>query len=251
MVSDGYVENIWGGVMKTTSYGWIFSAVALLLVSGAAFAQAPQSSPAAMRGLRLRGGMPFSQLGATPAHASEAGGQPPEVPALSLTWGIYTFPGSVGSYVAGVNKAGHIVGDYGPGLYPPYNGPMHGFLLKSNKFTSFDYPGAVATEPQGINDSGEIVGGWLDTSGYGHSFQLKSGIFTTIDLPEATPLSPPGSTRQETSSVLGAQTISITPVTVTYIPRASLRPLITRALFALTLLASTTQAISRDTTCSL
>jgi len=151
--------------------------VTMLLLCGAAFAQLPQSSPIGMTDTPLRRAMHLSRPGATYAYDAEAETQP-EAPALSLTWGIYTYPGSVGGWVAGVNKAGHIVGGYGPNA-----GPVHGFLLKSNKFTSFDYPGAASTVPGGINDASEIVGSWFDSSGYEHSFQLKGGTFTTIDPP--------------------------------------------------------------------
>jgi hypothetical protein len=75
-------------------------AMALLLTCGAAFGQLPPSSPGSMGNMRLRGGMPFPQPGVATAHTPGAGAQQPEVPALSLTWGIYTFPGSVGTFTA-------------------------------------------------------------------------------------------------------------------------------------------------------
>lgn len=57
-----------------------------------AFAQRPQASPVSMRGMRLRGALPFSQLAAASAYGSQKGAQP-EGPALTLTWESTRFPG--------------------------------------------------------------------------------------------------------------------------------------------------------------
>lgn len=140
-----------------------------------------------MRGMRLRGGMPFSQPAATPARIPEAGTQSPEAFALTLTWGIYTFPGSVGSLTAGVTKSRHVVGGYGPNIDVeiPTN---HGFLLKGTKFTTLDYSGAVYTQANGVNDAGVIVGAYgtsLDSADE-HGFKLVGTTYTSIDYPAAT-----------------------------------------------------------------
>jgi len=99
--------------MKSTRHGWKVSIVGLLLMCGAAFAQDP-SAAGGMRGMRLGGGLPFSQQGVPLRNAPKPEAQSAETPALSLTWSIYTFPGTVATYTGSVNKSGHMVGGYGP-----------------------------------------------------------------------------------------------------------------------------------------
>ena len=170
--------------MKSTRNTWVVVTIALLLTCGAAYAQV---QPVTARGMHSRESLPSRQLTPLPAQTADRGMQPVEAPALSLTWGIYTFPGAVGSFTAGVNKAGHAVGGYGP--YVNANTPSnHGFLLKGTKFTTLDYPGAVYTQPDAINDAGVIVGGYgtslhsVDT----HGFKLAGTTYTSIDYPGAT-----------------------------------------------------------------
>ena len=170
--------------MKSKRKAWSLALIPLLLASGVAYAQV---QPITARGMHSRDLLPSRPLRALPAQNSNGGAQPGEAPALSLTWGIYTFPGTVGSFTAGVNKAGHAVGGYGP--YVNANTPSnHGFLLKGTKFTTIDYPGAVFTQPNAINDAGVIVGGW-GTSLYSkdtHGFKLVGTTLTSIDYPGAT-----------------------------------------------------------------
>jgi uncharacterized membrane protein len=171
--------------MKSKRNARAVAAIALLLTWGAAFAQMPPSSPRNMGNIRLRGGMPFHQPGVATAHTLGAGAQQPDVPALSLTWGIYTFPGSVGTFTADVNKVGHAVGGYGPNVNAnlPSN---HGFLLKGTKFTTIDYPGAAWTQPNAINDAGVIVGAYGASLSDEHGFKLNLTTYTSIDYPGAT-----------------------------------------------------------------
>ena len=135
-----------------------------------------------MKGMRLRGVMPIPQLGPALALTPEAGAQQPELPALSLTWGIYTFPGAVSSLTAGATKTGKVVGGYG---ILPSN---RGFILNGGKFRSINYPGAEWTQANGVTDAGEIVG-VFGTSIYAsdeHGFTLKGTTYTAIDYPGAT-----------------------------------------------------------------
>jgi len=171
--------------MKSKRSAWMVVVVTLLLIHSAAFAQLPQSSPEAMKGMRRRGVMPLPQVGSTLAQTTEAGTQQTDAPALSLTWGIYTFPGSVGTFTADVNKAGHAVGGYGPNVNAnlPSN---HGFLLKGTKFTTIDYPGAAWTQPNAINDAGVIVGAYGASLSDEHGFKLTVTTYTSIDYPGAT-----------------------------------------------------------------
>ena len=117
--------------------------------------------------------------------------QTPEAPALSLTWGIYAFPGQTDSGAASVNKAGHMVGGYGPMLQTNYtNG---GFLLEGTKFTAVDYPGANWTQPLAINDSNVIVGAYGPTaSSPAQGFKLVGKKYEMISYPGAVYTRPSG-----------------------------------------------------------
>jgi hypothetical protein len=172
--------------MKSKRYAWMLNGIALLLICGVAFAQLP-SSLANTRGLRLRGAMPSSQLGAVPAHAPEAKAQTTQSAAVSLTWSIYTFPGTVATYTGSVNKSGHMVGGYGPDFVQDLPSD-HAFVLKNNKFTTIDYPGAGWNEANRINDAGVIVGtyGASYESSDEHGFKLVGTTYTSIDYPGAT-----------------------------------------------------------------
>ena len=112
-------------------------------------------------------------------------------PALSLTWGIYTFPGTVGSFTACVTKSGHVVGGYGPNnnVNSPSN---YGFLLKGTKFTTIQYPGAAWTQPNAINDAGVIVGGYGVSLYDEHGFKLTGTKYTSLDYPGSTTTDPAG-----------------------------------------------------------
>jgi uncharacterized membrane protein len=78
-------------------------------------------------------------------------------------------PGSIGTYVGGINNAGEVVGTYGEAVFKG-----HGFLFKSSVYTIIDVPGASSTGITGVNDQGEIVGG----------AQLKSGFKNFIGIPQ-------------------------------------------------------------------
>jgi len=114
----------------------------MVFTVASAFAQFQSSAPTSMRGTR-RGAMPL--IGALP-HTTESRAQTPGVPALSLNWSIYTFPGTVATYTGSINKSGHMVGGYGPDFVQDLPSD-HAFLLKGNKFTTIDYPGAGGMRP--------------------------------------------------------------------------------------------------------
>jgi hypothetical protein len=170
--------------MKSPRIMWMVTVIALLLICGAALAQIAQLSTGTIGTMRLRGGM-SPQLGAAAAHRPDGGAPAVDAPAVSLTFGIYTFPGSVGTFTADVNKAGHAVGGYGPNVNAnlPSN---HGFVLKGTKFTTIDYPGAAWTQPNAINDAGVIVGAYGASLYDEHGFKLILTTYTSIDYPGAT-----------------------------------------------------------------
>jgi hypothetical protein len=170
--------------MKLTLKALPLALLCASLVCGAALAQV-QPSP---RGrVHSRFGLPMSRPQAQPADTANRQEASPDLPDLSLTFGIFTYPGSVGSFAAGVTKSGHMVGGYGPNNN--VNSPSNdGFLLNGTKFTTLDYPGAVFTQPNGINDAGVIVGVW-GTSLYSvdiHGFKLAGKSYTSFDYPGAT-----------------------------------------------------------------
>lgn len=167
--------------MKPTKMAWVFTVIGPLVLCGAAFAQHPQLSPGGLRGIRPGSTVPSSTFGA--ASMNHALGRS-ESPALSLTWGIYTFPGAVGSLTAGVTKSGEIVGGYGPNIDVSTNS-NDGFLLKAGKFSTVSYPGSSWTQPNGISDTGEIVGSYGASATDEHGFTLKGTTYTSFDYPGA------------------------------------------------------------------
>ncbi len=160
-------------------------ALALLLISAMADAQVGLT---ALQRVRRAGARPFQSV-----TRPDVIGQLDVAPALSLTWGIITFPGQTNSGAAGINKAGHMVGGFGPLLQGNYTN--HGFLLKKNKFTIIDYPGAAWTQPLAITDGNVIIGAYgpnPDGSGAAHGFKLVGKTYTSFDYPGASNTRPSG-----------------------------------------------------------
>ena len=97
------------------------------------------------------------------------------------------FPGSDGTRIYGINKAGDVVGTYEiRDTAVVVN--RHGFLLANGHFSTIDFPGGFGTEAYGINSVGEIVGVYWDNHGAAlgrHGFLLSGGRFTRIDGPHA------------------------------------------------------------------
>jgi hypothetical protein len=100
--------------------------------------------------------------------------------------GADTTPGdNNGTYAAGINILGTIVGSY-----QDKNSTYHGFLRSlEGQFTTFEAPGADTgsyngTSPASINDLGAITGSYYDASGFSHGFiRNPDGKFTTFDVP--------------------------------------------------------------------
>lgn len=173
--------------MKSKFRASIVIVIVVLVVCGITFAQFPQLSPVGLRGIRPRGLVTSSQLGAAAVHQSTAAGAL-ETSNVSLTWGIYTFPGALGSYTAAVTESGHTLGAYGAGINVD-EPPNYGFILKGTKFTTLSYPGAAWTQPNAINDEGVVVGGYgasLTSFTDEHGFKLADGTYTSLDYPGAT-----------------------------------------------------------------
>jgi hypothetical protein len=77
--------------MKSNRKMLTVAMIVVLLICGAAYAQI--ASPSS-RGMRLGGKLGFPQLGSAPYHVDD-GVQPVEAPALSFSYGIFTFPGQI------------------------------------------------------------------------------------------------------------------------------------------------------------
>jgi hypothetical protein len=105
----------------------------------------------------------------------------------SYSWNGTTFtaivvPGAIEAVVNGVNKAGHIVGEYWDAA------GAHGFLLVGSTLTRLDFPavgGVLSTEALGINGTDQIVGRYTDKSYNPHGFLWAAGTFTPLDYPGA------------------------------------------------------------------
>jgi YVTN family beta-propeller protein len=103
----------------------------------------------------------------------------------------YTFqpigpPGSLFSWVRGINNKGDVVGDYADA-----NWVLHGFLrTHTGAFVTIDPQGGVGcqlcTSAFSINDLGVIVGAYRDSNNVLHGFRRSpSGVYTTVDFPGA------------------------------------------------------------------
>jgi len=168
--------------MKSTLKTLPLTLLCVSLVCGAAFAQL---HPSPSGPVHSRFGLPISRPGAQPTGLTNREVPQTASPDLSFTFGILTFPGSVASLASGANKAGHIVGGYGPDFALQYP-TDHGFLLKGTKFTEIDYPGAAYTQPDAINDAGVIVGFYGASFYDEHGFKLVGKTYTSIDYPGST-----------------------------------------------------------------
>jgi hypothetical protein len=79
-----------------------------------------------------------------------------------------------GTWAAGINNAGQIVGSYGDGT------GLHGFLYNNATYTTLDDPSATnGTQALDINNTGEIVGNYYDGSG-AYGFLYSGGVYTTL-----------------------------------------------------------------------
>jgi uncharacterized membrane protein len=97
---------------------------------------------------------------------------------LALAQGTYTqidAPGSLETWIFGINTAGDMVGQY-----VDAGNKSHGFLLSGGVYTTIDYPAATSTSANGINDVGQIVG---STVGTGFRYDVQTQTFTEVRFP--------------------------------------------------------------------
>lgn len=101
-------------------------------------------------------------------------------PATAYTFTTIDAPGSVNTYVSGINSDGTIVG-----YYTDSSSNNHSFLKTSGiaGYTTFSFPGASGTTfVSGINDSGKVAGSYSDSSVF-HGFLGAPGSLNSIDVP--------------------------------------------------------------------
>jgi hypothetical protein len=87
-----------------------------------------------------------------------------------------------------LNDNGVFVGYYSAGSIGgnPYGpiGPIHGFIYKNGRYTTYDFPGETTTTLLlSINNHDEITGAYTDASGMAHSFLLKGHKTSPIVAP--------------------------------------------------------------------
>jgi probable HAF family extracellular repeat protein len=106
----------------------------------------------------------------------------------SITAPGSTSPGSIGTFLGGINDSGTIVGAAVPGIITvggieAIN--FNSFLLSGGVFTPINDPVAApgTTEVQQINSSGQYVGTYFDSSGTAHGFAYTGGTYHTVDAP--------------------------------------------------------------------
>jgi hypothetical protein len=85
--------------------------------------------------------------------------------------------GSYGMYVAGIDDAGEIVGNYTKG------NSGYAFSELNGIFSVIDVPGSTSTGVWNISSQGTIIGDYTDASGE-HGFIESNGTFKTVDLPD-------------------------------------------------------------------
>jgi uncharacterized membrane protein len=87
--------------------------------------------------------------------------------------------GAVSSYAYGINDSGVIVGEYSSS-----ETSLHGFMLKSGKYTALNVPGATLTLATSINNSGDVtlfagVGGKIS------AYLYNGKTYKQINVPKA------------------------------------------------------------------
>ena len=85
----------------------------------------------------------------------------------NVAGGLVSFdpPGSVGTYVRGINASGWV-----SGFFSDASGYRHGFLYIGGKSLTIDFPGAEHTFGEGITPQGAVVGTYIDNQMIQHGF---------------------------------------------------------------------------------
>jgi uncharacterized membrane protein len=87
-------------------------------------------------------------------------------------------PGSIATFVWGINDAGQLVGSYADGT------GNHGFVKTGPVYTTIDVPGASDTYATGIDNAGQVVGIYVESPGDAPRLFMRNGAaFSTFDVP--------------------------------------------------------------------
>ena len=100
------------------------------------------------------------------------------------TYTQFDIPGSLQTFILGVNSKGDMVGIYQDSV----NG-FNGFLFSGGLVTNINYPGATSTKPTGINDNLQIVGTTQNPE-LGFLYDTSTQTFTIINYPNTIQTSP-------------------------------------------------------------
>ena len=100
--------------------------------------------------------------------------------AQSGRYSTIDFPQATQTLAWGINKSGHIAGQYTLG------GVTHGFKLIDGRFTTIDYPGSTYTDVRGINDRGDVTGQYRLADNVNRGFLMLGDRFTSVEFPGAT-----------------------------------------------------------------
>jgi hypothetical protein len=91
-------------------------------------------------------------------------------------------PGTLDTFVQGINLRGQIVGF--AARTTSGGSHEHGFARTPNgQFSGIDFPGAVETLPHSINDNGQITGQYGDSAGTHGFLRDVNGTYTSFDGP--------------------------------------------------------------------
>ncbi len=153
------------------------------------------------------------------------------VDALVVHYGFITidFPGATGTYVAGINNVGQIVGGYSTA-----GNWDHAFIYDGGRFTILDHPGTMpnayhywgGTSANALNDSGLVVGGHGKTSILPTGYVYAAGTFTAMPVQDCA-LATVANGVSNTGMIVGASELRDStcypyPSTITFPPLAYL-----------------------------
>ena len=86
-------------------------------------------------------------------------------------------PGSVTTYIYGINTTGDVAGFYRDSTR------QRGFKLNNNGFTIIDPPNSLNTSISGINTAGDVIGIYTFSASGSRGFKWSNGGFTIIEPP--------------------------------------------------------------------
>ncbi|MDH3493550.1 MAG: hypothetical protein OEM82_08385 [Acidobacteriota bacterium] len=102
---------------------------------------------------------------------------------------VIAYPGAPATRASGINEAGDIVGQYGPGG----NANDHAFLrTRKGLYVNADFPGSTVSALWSINNRGQAVGNYTDEDGIHAYLRNRDGSVKSFDFPAG--MAPPNTT---------------------------------------------------------